>query len=151
MDEIWVEADTTSLKLCGSFCDPVRADTGNGEIDGKAVKVEAAFCYLPSDPSEMFVVCGRPIPGNNIDFLPVGKQVSDVTKKVYYLDADGLHLVCIMAAQEVMDTIYLLWEVVRANPVTSVDSLPGVDIVQLQGFLCSAFGDCGSKNIPQAT
>lgn len=101
---------------------------------------------MPPETSQMFIILERPVAGDNIDLFDGGKAVFYLPEEVNYLDTDRLHDVCIMASEEMIDTAYLLLDIVPAYPVTRMESLSGMDIVKFEGPFRDTFEACGSKD-----
>jgi hypothetical protein len=147
MNKIWVEANPPGLKLHCRLSKFLCPDTGNSEIDGKSIQMEAAFCHMPSEASQVFVVFRRPVTRDNVDHLATGKAVFYLPEEVDYLDADWLYYVCIVTPEEVIDTMYLLLNIVTACPVTRMEPFSGMDIVKFQDPFLGIFKTRGSKDI----
>lgn len=151
MNEIRIEANAPGLKLHGCLCQSLCPEAGNSKINGKAIEVKAAFRHMPAETSQVFIIFRRPVTGNNIDFLAPGTAVFYPAKEVDHLDADRFYCILVMAPEKIIDTAYLGLIIATVYPVTSVESLSGMDIIKSQDPFCVMFKARGTKDTPEVS
>jgi hypothetical protein len=92
--------------------------------------METISCNVSSETLQALVILGRSVAGDNSDLPSNSKAVFYLAEEINYLYTDRFYSVCIMAPEEIIDTAYLLLDIVPAYPVTCMESLPGMDIVK---------------------
>ena len=105
MDEIAARiiADPAQGKIKGRLAQSCGADPGDTDIQGPALQMQTATGHLPAALDEQFIITGGTKPRDDVNIPAAPHLLVQQAQILNGADVDGVHLVGVMTAQQMVD------------------------------------------------